>query len=208
MLIQEDDFENWRITLIFAYQSIHFLMKHSIYLLLVAVVLAFSGCNSSTDKNLNAKADTARISVLTFSRQADSLVNKPVMIEGTVFHTCKHGGKRLFLVDGTDSIRVEVTAGEQIAKFDESLVGSRIVIAGLLREERIDTKYLNEWEAEVKKPEENHGAGLHTGAKGHEDQGVQEKLDQIAALRADLKNSGKDHLSFFSVEAISYKVIQ
>lgn len=208
MLIQEDDFENWRITLIFAYQSIHFLMKHSIYLLLVAFVLAFSGCNSSTDKNLNAKADTARISVLTFTRQADSLVNKPVMIEGTVFHTCKHGGKRLFLVDGTDSIRVEVTAGEQIAKFDESLVGSRIVIAGLLREERIDTKYLNEWEAEVKKPEENHGAGLHTGAKGHEDQGVQEKLDQIAALRADLKNSGKDHLSFFSVEAISYKVIQ
>ncbi|HNX85388.1 MAG TPA: OB-fold nucleic acid binding domain-containing protein [Bacteroidales bacterium] len=183
-------------------------MKHSMYLLLFPVVLAFSACNSSTDKNLNAKADTTRISVLTFTRQADSLVNKPVMIEGTVFHTCKHGGKRLFLVDGTDSIRVEVTAGEQIAKFDESLIGSRILITGLLREERIDTKYLNEWEAEVKKPEENHGAGLHTGAKGHEDQGVQEKLDQIAALRADLKNSGKDHLSFFSVEAISYKVIQ
>jgi hypothetical protein len=43
--------------------------------------------------------------------------------------------------------------------------------------------------------------GIHTGAKGHESAGVQEKLDQINALRDDLKNSGKDHLSFYSVEA-------
>ena len=81
------------------------------------------------------------------------------------------------------------------------LIGSRIRITGILKEERIDAKYLNEWEAEVKKPQENHAVGIHTGAKGHEDQAVQEKLDQINALRDELKKSGKDHLSNFSIEA-------
>ena len=104
----------------------------------------------------------------------------------------------------TDSIRVEVTAGTDITKFDENLVGSRVSVLGVLKEERIDAKYLNEWEAEVLKPEENHNVGIHSGAKGHEDQGKQDKLDQIKALRDELKASGKDHLSFFSIEAVKY----
>ena len=107
----------------------------------------------------------------------------------------------MFLVDGTDSIRIEVTTGPKIAKFDDALVGSRVRVYGTLKEERIDAKYLNEWEAEVKGPVENHNVGVHTGAKGHEDQGVKDKLDQINAMREDLKNSGKDHLSFYSIEA-------
>ena len=141
------------------------------------------------------------MAVLTFEQKADSFINRAVVIEGTVLHTCKHGGKRMFIVDGTDSIRVEITAGQDVTQFDESLAGSRVRVFGILKEERIDAKYLNEWEAEVKKPEENHNAGIHTGAKGHEDQGVREKLDQINSLREDLKKSGKDHLSFYSIEA-------
>lgn len=114
----------------------------------------------------------------------------------------------MFLVDGTDSIRVEVTTGNNIPKFDESLIGSRVKVLGILKEERVDNKYLNEWEAEVKKPVENHNAGLHSGARGHEDKDTQDKLDEINSLREDLKKSGKDHLSFFSVEAISYTIVK
>jgi hypothetical protein len=177
--------------------------KHLFSILLLSIIF-FTSCNQGADKAAENKADTAIITVLSFDTSAHSYVDKPVIIEGTVFHTCKHGGKRMFLVDGTDSIRVEVTAGEKIAKFDEALVGSRVRVTGILKEERIDAKYLNEWENEVKKPEENHNAGIHTGAKGHEDQGVQEKLDQINALREEIKNSGTDHLSFYSIEAAEY----
>ena len=114
----------------------------------------------------------------------------------------------MFLVDRNDSVRVEVTAGKDIPKFDEKLVGSRLRVLGVLKEEKIDEKYLNEWENEVKKPEENHDAGVHTGAKGHEDQGTQDKLDQINSLREDLKKSGKDHLSFYSIEASKFEEIK
>jgi hypothetical protein len=172
---------------------------------LLPALFLFACNNAGKDAAQNAKADTARLTVASFDTAAHSWVEKPVIIQGTVLHTCKHGGKRMFLADGVDSITVEVTTGANIAKFDDALIGSRVQVIGTLKEERIDSKYLNEWEAEVKKPAENHDAGIHTAAKGHEDQGVQEKLDQINALRDELKKSGKDHLSFYSIEAISYK---
>ena len=179
-------------------------MKHFLPL---AILLLFTmaSCNRGTgDQAGTEKNDTTRIAVLTFIEQADSCVDKPVIIEGTVLHTCKHGGKRMFLIDGTDSVRVEVTAGPDIVKFDEALVGSRVRVTGLLREERIDAKYLNEWEAEVLKPEENHNVGVHTGAKGHEDAGKQETLDRINAMREEVKSSPKGYLSNFSIEATAY----
>jgi hypothetical protein len=170
--------------------------------LLIIVLFAITACNQGAKNDAGkTKNDTTRLTVLTFEKQADSCIDKPVIIEGTVLHLCKHGGKRMFLVDGTDSIRVEVTTGPKIVKFDDALVGSRVRVFGTLKEERIDTKYLNEWEAEVKKPVENHNVGLHTGALGHEDQDTKDKLDNINSLRDDLKKSGKDHLSFFSIEA-------
>jgi hypothetical protein len=175
--------------------------KKLLPVLIISIFLVIS-CNQGTKETANDnKADTAMLTVLSFDTSAHSFVDKPVIIEGTVLHLCKHGGKRLFLVDGTDSVRVEITAGPDITKFEESLAGSRIRISGILKEDRIDEKYLNEWENEVKKPVENHDAGVHTGAIGHEDQGAQEKLDQITSLREDLKKSGKDHLSFYSIEA-------
>jgi len=183
-------------------------MIKKLFLLTLPCIFLLASCNQATKEAETKKADTATVAVLTFFDSAVNHVEKTIRIEGTVVHTCKHGGKRMFLVDGVDSIRVEITAGNNIPKFDESLIGSRVKVLGVLKEERVDAKYLNEWEAEVLKPAEDHSTGLHTGAKGHEDKGKQEKLEEINSLRTDLKNSGKDHLSFYSVEAISYTVVK
>ena len=175
----------------------------------ILILLIASACNTGNKDNANKTTiDTVKVTVLSFLTQADSLVEKPVLIEGTVLHTCKHGGKRMFLVDGNDSVSVEITTGPTITKFDENLVGSRVRVTGILKEERIDTKFLNEWENEIQKPEASHNVGVHTGAKGHEDQTASDKLDQIKALREDLKNSGKDHLSNFSIEASKFEEIK
>ena len=177
-------------------------MSKRILYFLISSALIISSCSTGNQDNAKkSTADTVKVTVASFQKQADTLVNRPVIIEGTVLHICKHGGERLFLADGNDSITVEVTAGPKLTKFEESLIGSRIRINGILKEERIDTRYLNDWENEIKKPQENHNVGVHTGTKGHEDQGVQEKLEQIKALREELKKCGKDHLSNYSIEA-------
>ncbi|MCX6288113.1 MAG: OB-fold nucleic acid binding domain-containing protein [Bacteroidetes bacterium] len=183
-------------------------MIKNLFLLVIPFLFLFASCNQATKDAETKKADTATLAVKSFIDSAAKYVEKPIRIEGMVLHTCKHGGKRMFLVDGSDTIRVEVTTGNNIPKFDESLIGSRVKVLGILKEERVDAKYLNEWEAEVKKPAEDHNTGIHTGAKGHEDQGTKEKLDEINSLRDDLKKSGKDHLSFYSIEAISYTVVK
>jgi alpha-glucuronidase len=181
-------------------------MSRKLFFSIGIMALILSSCNMGS-RGIDP-GDAVKVAVASFEKQAEGIVEKTVVIEGTVLHTCKHSGKRMFLVDGNDSIRVEVTAGKEITKFDEKLVGSRVRVLGVLKEEKIDEKYLNEWENEVRKPQENHNAGVHTGAQGHEDQGTQDKLDQINSLREDLKKSGKDHLSFYSIEASKFEEIK
>jgi hypothetical protein len=180
------------------------MMKKSMLFMILSAFVLF-GCNLGSGEKT---AEAVLISVLNFEKSAPANVDKAVVIEGTVLHTCKHSGKRMFLVDGSDSIRVEITAGKNIAKFDEKLVGSRVKVYGTLKEDRIDEKYLSEWENEVKKPAENHEAGVHTGAIGHEDQSANDKLDQINAYREQIKASGTDHLSFYSIEADKFEEIK
>lgn len=181
-------------------------MKFRLFLLSAILATIIAACNMGS-KGFN-DPNAVKVTVATFEQQAPATIEKTVIIEGTVLHTCKHGGKRMFLVDGNDSVRVEVTAGKDIPKFDEKLIGSKVRVLGVLKEERIDERYLNEWEAEVKKPQENHNVGVHTGAKGHEDQDAQDKLDQINAYREEIKNSGKDHLSFYSIEASKFEEVK
>lgn len=176
---------------------------YAIILLMGAILVS---CNTGTKKD--ASGNTATITVASFDTAAYRYVEKPVIIEGTVTHICKHSGKRMFLADGNDSILVEITTGPDIAKFDEALMGSRVKVSGILKELRIDDKYLNEWEAELKKPAENHEAGVHTGQKGHEDQTADDKFAQINAYREQIKASGKDHLSFYSIEATSVSEVK
>jgi len=181
-------------------------MIKKLFLLFIPCLFLLASCNQGAKNADVNKADTVSLAVKSFIDSAAKYVEKPIRIEGTVLHTCKEGGKRMFLADGTDSITVEVTTGANIPKFDENLIGSRVKVLGILKEERVDAKYLNEWEAQTKKPAEDHSTGIHSATKGHEDQGTKETLDQINSLRDDLKKSGKDHLSFYSVEAISYIV--
>ncbi|HSN49599.1 MAG TPA: hypothetical protein VLR52_00110 [Bacteroidales bacterium] len=184
-------------------------MTKNLLSLFILSLFFLASCDSFQKKGETASNDTTVVTVGGFAGQAEKLADKAVTIEGTVLHTCKHGGKRMFLVDNNnDSVTVEVTAGGEIAKFDEAIIGSKVKVFGILKEEKIDTKYLNEWEAEVKKPVENHAVGVHTGVKGHEDQGMEDKLAQINALRAELKASGKDHLSNFSIEATSFQELK
>ncbi len=173
---------------------------------MVLSVLVLAACNTGIKESSSANA--AKIQVLTFKDDAPKYVDSAVILEGTVYHTCRESGKRMFLADGNDSILVEVTTGPDIPKFDEKLVGSRVKVYGNVRELRIDEKYLAEWENEVRNPTGSEATGVHTGARGHQEQAAQDKLDQINSYREQIKQSGTDHLSFYSVEASSFEEIK
>lgn len=191
--------------------------KKILTLLGLAIILV--ACNNS-QKNINENTtanEPVNITVSDFLAKADEYVGQEVKIKGTVSHTCKHGGKRMFIFDDNEDNRVKIEAGEEITSFDASLEGSDIVVSGILKELIIDETYLMEWEqevnAELNNPEEesdttvvaeHEGGGLGEAA----DQGTHvSALESIADYRKQIKESGKDHLSFYSIECISYEVL-
>lgn len=193
--------------------------------MILAIAVA---CNNQQKNDDNTEAleeetmeEIAELTVANFSEMAGTYSGKQIMIKGTVSHTCKHGGKRMFIIDEGTEESVKVEAGENIASFDAELEGSDVIVTGILAELIVDEAYLNNWENEVLE-ETSEEYKIHTGdhegehgeegedgeyAKGETEEdhhGID--LEQIEDLRNTLKESGKDHLSFYSIECISYEV--
>jgi hypothetical protein len=190
---------------------------------LVWVLFAFAGlmiaCTNS-QKNTGDKASQegpVTLTVNEFLTDAGSYVGQEIKIQGTVSHACKHGGKRMFIFDDNEDNRVKIEAGNSVSSFDASLEGSDVLVTGILKELIIDEAFLAEWEMEVTEemnhPEEDIDTTL---VAEHESGGLGEAADQgkhvsalesIAEYRKQIQESGKDHLSFYSVECTSYEVL-
>lgn len=189
-----------------------------------AFAALFAACGNS-NKNANSEnnggTDTIQgpvaITVNDFLTKAEEFVGKEIKVQGTVSHVCKHGGKRMFVFDDNEENRVKIEASESVASFDASLEGSDIMVSGILKELVIDEAYLAEWEMEVKEEESQPEVAADSAEvaehanSGHgeaADQGEHvSALESIAAYRQQIKESGKDHLSFYSVECMAYEVL-
>lgn len=215
-------------------------------LFLFVIAALFVSCNNtqntsadaeSTDQEVNAELVT--LAIVDFDNQAGNYVGKEVQISGLVNHTCKHGGKRMFIIDEETEQTVKIETGENIASFDAELEGSIVSVTGIINELIIDEAYLIEWEAEIEEEmlnateeeeveveeEHQHAEGEeeheHQPAEGEEEHehaggGMGEAadmgehisgLEKIENFRKEIKESGEDHLSFYSIECISFEVI-
>lgn len=176
---------------------------------LFAMIAAFFvSCNNTGEQSQQASAEeVAMITVQDFLTAPDNYVGKEIKIEGTTVHVCKHGGKRMFIIGEDPDERIQVKAGDEIPSFAVELEGSDVLIAGMVDELRIDEPYLTEWENELKADNPESELKIHKGEEGHEhDEGDPEaEMKQIADYRAQLAESGKDHLSFYSIIAKDYQ---
>ena len=208
-------------------------------ILFLFVITAFiAACNNTQSPSTETEgseqemtAEMVTLAIVDFDNEAGNYVGKEVQISGLVNHTCKHGGKRMFLIDTETEQTVKIEAGENIASFDAELEGSEVIVTGIINELIIDEAYLLEWEAEIEEEmseatteeieeyaeeaeegEYAEGEGEHEHASG----GLGEKadmgehisgLEKIENYRQQIKESGKDHLSFYSIECISFEVI-
>jgi len=153
------------------------------------------------------------VAIPDFDSLAEQYIGKQIQLAGTVDHICKHGGQRAFLVSPESEARIKITPDEHIAAFNSNLEGNQVIITGIVEEQRIDEAYIMDWEQEVKSgvvPQDDKGEGSHLGGqleKGGEGADISEEMQKIENLRQMLKESGKDHLSFFSVLCTSLEVV-
>jgi hypothetical protein len=189
-----------------------------IFLMLIIVVFAFACNNPETKDNTKSKVEEiAQVDVVNFEKMAVNLVGKKIEITATISHICKHGGKRMFLVDTETEESVKVVVGENMAAFNTDMEGNTVKVTGIVDELRIDEAYLLEWENEIQaeieheKSEAEHTGGGHVaGSKGEEaDQGDHiSAIESIANYRKEIAESGTDHLSFFSIVCEKYELVK
>lgn len=210
------------------------MIKKVLFLFVIATLIV--SCNNtqnpsadsdSMEQDINAELVT--LAIVDFDNQAGNYVGKEVQLSGLVNHTCKHGGKRMFLIDPETEQTVKIEAGEDITSFDAELEGSEVIVTGIINELIIDEAYLLEWEEEIEEEmlqaTEEQEAEIAEGEEEgeqvegeyeHAGGGLGEKadmgehisgLEKIENYRQQIKESGTDHLSFYSIECISYEVI-
>jgi hypothetical protein len=165
----------------------------------VILALLFTSCSNGKDANSensdstkNAQLSQSQtLTVSGFDSLAKDYVDKEILVKGLVDHVCKHGGKKLFLVDGDASLHVESDN-----RFSDSLIGSEVLVSGIVREFRVDEAYC------LKMEEDN----IKSHAKGQTEKELYEqKKEMIAEYRDSMKAAKTDHLSFYSLEFVSLK---
>lgn len=174
---------------------------------LALIALLFTACVQKIEEN----ADAAK--VMTVSQLLESpeqYIDKEITLEGTVTHVCKHGGRRIHITDLEPNVKIRIEAPEEMPSFARELEGSDVVVTAILRETRIDTAYLDEWEAELRggMERENHDHATPSATGEGADQGHVEPqgLDAVNAKRAELKASGKGYISQWYADGVSYRM--
>lgn len=196
-------------------------MKIKSILIIATLSVATSVLCACGNRSNKAAATTAEEQTVSEALDIDSLLDKAeslagqqVTLEGVCTHICAHGGRKIFLMGSDDTKTIRVEAGE-LGAFDQKCVNSIVKIKGILREERIDEAYLQNWEAQAAAgTDEQHGeteAGCDTekNARGETGNTVAERIaDFRTKIAAREAAEGKAYLSFYFVEAGSYEIVE
>lgn len=168
------------------------------FLILFFAVVFFTACsneNENTDENVvdSTASEMTMVTIANFDTVAANYVGKQVKITGIVDHVCKHGGKKLLLVeDGTDQ-GVHVDSEKP---FDETLVGSKVTVIGTVKEFKVDEAYCQKLETE--------DSEQNIEGENHEDE-ISQREEQAQFFRDSMENAGIDHISFYSLEFVSFE---
>ena len=152
------------------------------------VVLLLSACGTGKKpENAEVKKDTIVYTVDQLYDNAVALADSEVVVKGTVFHVCKEGGARCFLMGSNENINIRVEAGEKIGAFTQEQMGSELEITGILK---------------VVKTE----ADAHNPAKTHGTEG--EKTDSVADAAHEVIAAAIDSVEVvYFIEGLAVKEV-
>ena len=181
------------------------------FMMAVCFVMAACG-NAKKQQAQPAEEAVAALGIDDLLAKAGELVEQQVVIEGVCTHTCSHGAKKMFLVGSDDTKTLRVEAGE-LGAFDTKVVNNMVTVKGVVKEERIDEAYLQDWEARLKaETDEHHGDGeggcdTEKNARGETADTPEARIaDFRAKIAASKESTGKEYLSFYFVVADSYEI--
>jgi hypothetical protein len=104
--------------------------------LFIVIAAIISACGNTCNKEDSSKAESlekaGKIEFASLIENPDNYVGKNISVEGKVVHVCVHSGKKLFIVGKDPDVRLFITAGEDMPRFPMELLGSEVVVEGLI----------------------------------------------------------------------------
>jgi len=171
--------------------------KALIIISFLAIIFSCADASKKKDKEATDIAEITEIPIIAladFDEKAGDWLAKEVQVKGIVDHVCKHGGKKILLVNDDADVHVDSET-----RFDDDLTGSEIRVNGMVTEFRVDEAYLLQ-------KEEDHIQSHKEGADS--DDVYKEKMEHLQAYRDLMKEEGVDHLSYYSLDYVSHEVVK
>mgnify|MGYP003321926280 CR=1 FL=1 len=123
------------------FQNIIFIKKQMKKTLFSVVVLAIA-LVMGTMMSCSKEEEVPAMSVEELNAQIENLTDSNVVVEGVVAHICQHSGMKMKM-EGADFHFVWDSV------FDASLMGQKVRIEGIVREQRLTADEINAMEAEL-----------------------------------------------------------
>ena len=181
-------------------------MKNLIFLSLFAIVLFSCGNKQSADiannatagNSLTASADIPSFELDDLLNVAAQYLDQTVKVAGHVTHTCKHAGKRCFIIGESENVSMRIEAKGEIGGFNRELVGSKIIVTGPVKERRLSLEYIDQMEKDVNVKKEEDGNAESCAAE----------LSNINDMRQWMKDNKKDYYSIFFMDGQEYEIVE
>jgi len=172
------------------------------YLSLLAMCLMLLSCNQKSKQKDSApkQAEIKQIvqTIDQVMQAAEQNVGKQVHFKGLVNHVCAHSGKRCILKNTTGDLSIRVEATGNLEGFNKEIAGNDLIVTGTLREKRLDTAYINEWEKDIKSKHDAKEGGEHCSSE----------MANIKEMRDWMKENNKDYYAIYFVDGTSYEVVE
>ncbi len=103
-------------------------------LLVLAIFISSCGNSGKKDAKSNTEENTgiSKVEFASLIENPGNFIGKTISVEGKVVHVCTESGKKLFITGENPDVRLYVQAGEAMPKFPMELLGSEIVVEGML----------------------------------------------------------------------------
>lgn len=93
-------------------------------------------CGNAGKKDVTSKSGgsdkAVKVEFASLIANPDNYIGKNIIVEGKVVHVCTETGKKMFIVGENPDVRLYIAAGENISKFPMELLGSEVVVEGMI----------------------------------------------------------------------------
>jgi hypothetical protein len=169
-------------------------MRKILGLFFIAII--FVACKSENNEQ-NAEnqqvKEFVKVNLADFDSVAANYVGDTIEVTGFVDHVCKHGGKKILLVEQNGDATLHIESEE---RFEDTLTGTEVTVIGIVDEFVVDEQYCQQLE--------NEEIGQHSEGENKEDM-IEQRKKQAQFFRDSMQKAGVDHLSFYSLKFVDFK---